>query len=758
MKKPMLVAFSILLMLFAFVACQGNPTEIPEEQIEAENLAEDYLSSIRYADVLYKVFEGETGIELKASTANSITVSFKDYTGEAVKKTGDIEGIKSGVLEYTFNEPSAKTLSDKSYTIKTGDDEPLVFMLKEGATAETTISFTISGSCKIDLQITSDKITGIGAGASFGKIESGTITVGEGEDAIEVDPDNVNITIDNEATTEEPEAKIYKLTESKNYSEIKDELAEYDGIEGNGKNGSVVLTINDVMTLTDDFSFKSIVLDGNRSTVNYDKNKKGIDIEAGNSNVTITITDSTVRNFGIAFFSDNIGTNNQQENGLLTLKISGSDFSNCYKGLYVTNLYDLDVDTSSFVDMGADSVSTSTGSSTTEDKMNRSGSAFDINQMVAGNNIEITGSDFKDCGAQKGTTGTTSGAIKVKVRGGENEEGPDIPDWAAGSFKKFVVENCTFSGNRKDIVLGTDDNVSSADFPFTYTGTAFPAVEDNARQMLVIAKDTDYSVIKDEIANYTGIRGTSDKPVVKIGNTPITLAKSFTFESITLDGGVTGEPDPQETPMGIDLSSSRDNITITIKDSVIKNFGYAITSNKANGSGETGTVNSGSLTLNIEDADFSNCYKGLYATDIKNLTVKGGSYTDMGAASTVDGNNVVKRSGAAFDINQMSDGESITFTDVTFTRCGGTGEADELTSGAIKVKVRGGEGDTKPDIPYSAADGKLNSLTIEGCTFTDNRMDVVLGTSNIASTDDFNFDNIQETGCDVENNAAPEKS
>ena len=480
MKKPMLVAFSILLMLFAFVACQGNPTEIPEEQIEAENLAEDYLSSIRYADVLYKVFEGETGIELKASTANSITVSFKDYTGEAVKKTGDIEGIKSGVLEYTFNEPSEKTLSDKSYTIKT--IEPLVFMLKEGATAETTISFTISGSCKIDLQITSDEITGIGAGAFFGKIESGTITVGEGEDAIEVDPDNVNITIDNESDSSgETEAKILILEANTDYSTIKGSLNEYDGIKGTAKS----------------------------------------------------------------------------------------------------------------------------------------------------------------------------------------------------------------------IILNVDET--------------------------------------------------------------IVLNRSFSFESITLDGGQT-EQESKETPIGINLSSSRDDITITIKDSVIKNFGYAITSNKANGSGETGTVDSGSLTLNIENTDFSNCYKGLYATDIKNLTVKGGSYTDMGAASTVDGNDVVKRSGAAFDINQMSEGEAITFTNVIFTRCGGTGEADELTSGAIKVKVRGGEGDDKPDIPYSAANGKLDSLTIEGCTFTDNRMDVVLGTSNIASTDDITTITIQETGCDVENNAEPENT
>ena len=50
MRKKMFAALGIILMLFAFVACQGEPTTITEEQAKANELAADYISSIRYAE------------------------------------------------------------------------------------------------------------------------------------------------------------------------------------------------------------------------------------------------------------------------------------------------------------------------------------------------------------------------------------------------------------------------------------------------------------------------------------------------------------------------------------------------------------------------------------------------------------------------------------------------------------------------------------------------------------------------------------
>ena len=231
--------------------------------------------------------------------------------------------------------------------------------------------------------------------------------------------------------------------------------------------------------------------------------------------------------------------------------------------------------------------------------------------------------------------------------------------------------------------------------------------------------------------DYDGVKGTTGSVITV--DKPIVLTKDFVFDSVTLDGGRT-ESDSKENPIGINLSSSRSDITITIKNSELKNFGYAITSNKAEGKGTDGKVNGGSLTLIIENTDFSNCFKGLYATDIKNLTVTGGSFVDMGAESV--GPDVVTRSGSALDINQMINGGTISITGATFEKCGKVGDTN-VTSGAIKIKTRGGEKDEATDIPRIATGVKFDSVTVSGCTFKDNRCDIVLGTSKYSSTANF---------------------
>lgn len=761
MRKKMFAALGIILMLFAFVACQGEPTTISEEQAKANELAADYISSIRYAEVLNVAFKNNPDLKVENATATSITVTFNNYTGDAVPASGDIKGIKEGSLKYTFTTPKAPT--DKGYTIETA--KPLVFILKDGSTAEDTIEFKISGSCKVDLTITDSKITGV-KDAEFGEVKKAEgITVGDMPVALE----DIEIDIDNSTpSTEqptEPTENIYKLTKDTKVSEIEN-LASYDGIEGKGtgSEGKYVLTIDTAITISKDFTFDNVILDGDCGE-NTDKNTAGIIIDAGSSGVKISVTDSTVKDFGIAFFSDNINEDDTLSNGLLTMEITGSSFTNCYKGLYATNLKDLTVTDSEFTNMGTDSSApTNPDNPSTPDLMNRSGSALDINQMVAGNSIVIKNSKFSTCGnegEEKG--GLTSGAIKVKVRGGENDNlkpSGDIPKDANGSFAAgLTVESCTFAGNRKDIVIGTDKSVDSADFEFIYTagsGTKEPKIEDNAENTLVIVKDTNYSEIESEISNYAGIRGTSDKPVISIAkNNPIKTSDDFIFRSITLDGGQTGQ-DPAEQPIGIDVSSHTDgNISITIVDSKLQNFGYAINSNKANGSGSSGSVKEGTLTLTITDSDFSNCFKGLYATDIKSLTVTGGTYEGMGMASKNEANNVIKRSGAAFDINQMYEGgENITFTGVTFKNCGGdkkTAENEEVTSGAIKVKVRGGEDDKATDIPKITTSGAIKSLTVKDCTFEGNRADVVLGTSGYDSTGNFKVNDDIQTANNPEN-------
>lgn len=300
MRKKMFAALGIILMLFAFVACQGEPTTISEEQAKANELAADYISSIRYAEVLNVAFKNNnSNLKVESATADSVTVTFNNYTGDAVPATGDIKGIKEGSLKYTFTTPKAP--ENKGYTIET--IEPLVFSLKDGSTAEDTIEFKISGSCKVDLTITDSKITGV-KDAEFGEVRAEEITVG-GD--MTVNGDDIEITIDNSTPStdepSEPTEKIYTLKGNTSVSEIEN-LASYDGIEGNGKEGEgkYVLTIDKAITISKDFTFNNVILDGDRAKTDSTSEPNitaGINIDAGTSGVKISVTNSTVRNFGI---------------------------------------------------------------------------------------------------------------------------------------------------------------------------------------------------------------------------------------------------------------------------------------------------------------------------------------------------------------------------------------------------------------------------------------------------------------------------
>ena len=260
----------------------------------------------------------------------------------------------------------------------------------------------------------------------------------------------------------------------------------------------------------------------------------------------------------------------------------------------------------------------------------------------------------------------------------------------------------------------------------------------------------DSTELQNIIDNYDGIKGPSkEKPVEIPVSEPLKIAKDFTFDGVKLVSENTSGASSfsmrsagnEEEPIGIDLSSSTGDITLTIKNSTISGFGYAIKSNKAEGKQENGKVKSGSLSLIIENSTFSDCFKGLYATDIKNLMITGSTFDSMGTAATAG--NVIGRSGSAIDINQMTAGGTITITNSTFINCGNKNE-EGTTSGAIKIKVRGDIEDRADDIPWTAA-GSFEKVTIQGCNFGDteadkNRADVVLGTSKHASTDDFKYD------------------
>lgn len=537
---------------------------------------------------------------------------------------------------------------------------------------------------------------------------------------------------------------IYVISEGESVdsAKLQDIIDNYDGIKGPSKENPVEIPVSAPLKIAKDFTFDGVKLVSENTSgassfsmrsAGNEEEPIGIDLSSSTGDITLTIKNSTISGFGYAIKS-NKATGNKEANGTvnggsLTLIIENSYFSDCFKGLYATDIKDLTITGSTFIKMGTDAAG--------EDVVKRSGSAIDVNQMSAGGTITITNSTFTNCGSTKGTT---SGAIKVKVRGGSDDEAKDIPATNVnGSLTGgLIIKDCTFSDNRRDVVIGTSQYASTA--AFDYEGIQKDCdIENNSLNYYILEGNESYSKIKSAIKDeHIGIKGKSSDVVLTIDE-PVYLERNFAFENITLKG-TAESPYNKENPHGIDFKNSTDNVTLTLKHVKMSEFGYAISSNKANGSEKddsNSSVNPGSLTLVIDRSEFSNCFKGLYATDITNLTITNSKFSNMGEAA--EGTDVVKRSGSAIDVNQMIAGESIVIMNSEFTNCGNEG-AEGTTSGAIKVKVRGGEDDEATDIPAICSGSFSEGLTVSGCIFSDNRADVVIGTSSYESTGKFTAD------------------
>lgn len=178
--------------------------------------------------------------------------------------------------------------------------------------------------------------------------------------------------------------------------------------------------------------------------------------------------------------------------------------------------------------------------------------------------------------------------------------------------------------------------------------------------------------------------------VIKTGsNDKITVNRNFGFHNVTfeaeLPSGQTYPPSDKETnnSHGIEITSENGS-KVTFDHVIFRNYTNAITVG--------GKLNN----VEITSSTFENCYKGIFATGIGNLYVM---------------NTVMKGSGmdSGINIDQKVEGGEISITNSNFTNF------DENTAGAIKISC-----DTS---------GSFKSVNITGNTFSQNRKDVVIGTT-----------------------------
>lgn len=246
-----------------------------------------------------------------------------------------------------------------------------------------------------------------------------------------------------------------------------------------------------------------------------------------------------------------------------------------------------------------------------------------------------------------------------------------------------------------------------------------------------ITSGTTVAQLKEYIAD-SNVKGiwAAEKVTINMAATDVlAINRDFGIENVAFVGTLTGEngnginghpvPDGTGSTHAINISGT---CSVAFKNVDFKNFSHAIT-----------VADDSSVSLTINGGKFENCFKGVYAAGLNDLIVSGVTMTGMGAESVPSGADAseidaMKRSGAAFDIDQRMPGGSISITGSIFTDCGtitaGTDAVTDgktATSGAIKIKVRYDEGD----------DVKFDSVKIIGNTFSGNRADIVLGTTNV---------------------------
>ncbi len=227
MKKTLFVAISILLMLFAFTACEGNPSgpddgEALVTEDEAKTLATSYFNAIDFSKLIVEASAGSTGTGLTVTdpASNGFTVEFKNYKGEALTANTEakISAIESGSIKFTFSSPKS-TVTANTYTAETVD--PIVFADAEEGVA---LTFSITGAATISYETGMGGIAGLtpNTTVSLSKPAAKDVTISVGNVSVDFSDIEKDVTggfgtkaeVPEEGTGGEPEVPSFTQDEA----------------------------------------------------------------------------------------------------------------------------------------------------------------------------------------------------------------------------------------------------------------------------------------------------------------------------------------------------------------------------------------------------------------------------------------------------------------------------------------------------------------------------------------------------------------
>ena len=413
---------------------------------------------------------GISGIEMRAGTLKisgnvSVVATAEEFSVSDLGDGPRFDGVALGVSRYFEGSDVGVTLDisggtfvaqDKGYAfyekdVSVPEAEDNTSLSFAGATfngdlySENETGFIKSGTFSegVDLAYVADgQKVGVKPG---GGMEVGSEISGEGFDAIYTVSGDENASmsaivytadmfkkaLDNDSVTE--------ITLGKDFggSYTIDRDVTIKAAEGVTFSGNIVIESSSVTRTTG----PNVKLEG----VAFKGNGSGTAISVKNG--SLTITGGSIKDYDNGIVAGTRG------GAAVDISVDNVEFTELdEKGIYGEAFGDLTVKNSTF--NGADNDASGAGNPYS----GRSAAAIDINQTVAGGSVSITGNTFVDCG----DNGSTSGAIKIKVRDISVEQSyGQAGDFAAehnelvGSFEAVSVTNNTFTNCSRDIVVGT---------------------------------------------------------------------------------------------------------------------------------------------------------------------------------------------------------------------------------------------------------------------------------------------------------------